>query len=469
MAITLKLADFCANLTAGNIDAKVARRSRMLLLDLLGNILRARGEASLGPSLLAALKAMGLGPIGAWDAAEGCSVIGDDRSWTPAAAALLNGAYAHALDFDDTHAAGSLHPGAPVIAAALAAAEMQRAGAGDLLAGIVAGYEVTCRLALALPAGAHYDRGFHPSATCGAFGAAAAAGRIFGLDGERIASAFGIALSQASGSLQFQANGAWTKPFQVGWAAQCGLFAATLAREGFRGAADALDGRHGFLAGYAPAPRPERLTESLGQAYELMATGVKPYPSCRYGHAGIDAVLALRSRHRLSPDQIDRIIYGISRAGLLLVGEPLADKQRPVNVVDAQFSAPFVLSVALAKGEMTWESYELLGDPAIRDLLARVECVHDPEIEREFPANMSGRITITTRTGSSFTQKVIVPVGEPQNFLTEQALRNKFMSLAGTTLSAPAARALADAVLLADVFPDAATIGWLCRKELEAI
>ena len=152
-------------------------------------------------------------------AAGNSGVFGDAARYTPAGAALLNGALAHSLDFDDTHAAGSLHPGAPVIPAALAAGEMAGASGADVLAGIVAGYEVTCRVALALPAGEHYDRGFHPTATCGAFGAAAAAARVFGLSAEQVEGALGTVLSQCAGSLQFLANGAWTKRFQVGWAA----------------------------------------------------------------------------------------------------------------------------------------------------------------------------------------------------------------------------------------------------------
>src|SRR5436305_13536391 len=153
---------------------------------------------------------------------------------------------------------------------------MTGTGGADVLAAIVAGYEITCRIALALPAGAHYDRGFHPTATCGAFGAAAAAGRVFGLGADDIASALGIALSQSAGSMQFLANGAWTKRFQVGWAARNGLAAATLAREGFKGAAEALEGRHGFLHAYAPAPIPERAVQGLGTEFELMETAVKP-------------------------------------------------------------------------------------------------------------------------------------------------------------------------------------------------
>ncbi len=356
---------------------------------------------------------------------------------------------AHSLDFDDTHAAGTLHPGAPVIPAAIVAGEMAGASGADVLAAIVAGYEVTCRVAVALPAGDHYQRGYHPTSTCGVFGAAAAAARVFGLDAAGVESALGIALSQSAGSLQFLVNGAWTKRFQVGWAAMAGLTAATLAREGFKGATDALDGRHGFLSTYAPNPNPPRAVRGLGSEFELMATAVKPYPSCRYGHAGIDAVLDLRAAHRFDPAAVERITYGTSAAGMLLVGAPADKKADPQNVVDGQFSGPFVLASALATGRMDWDSYAGLQDPVIRSLLPRVVCEPDPEIEAEFPANMSGKVTIQAG-GQSFARTVVVPKGEPANFLSEDELRAKFAGLTDAVLGGPRAAALADAVLAVD-------------------
>ena len=169
---------FTADIRLDRLPPEVVKRARFLVLDLVGNIVRARHDAESTPSFLAAVRAMGM-------AAGNSGVFGDAARYTPAGAAFLNGALAHSLDFDDTHAAGSLHPGAPVIPAALAAGEMVGASGADVLAAIVAGYEMTCRVALALPAGEHYDRGFHPTATCGAFGAAAAAARVFGLDAEQ--------------------------------------------------------------------------------------------------------------------------------------------------------------------------------------------------------------------------------------------------------------------------------------------
>jgi 2-methylcitrate dehydratase PrpD len=446
MGVTSELAEFCANIKLGTLPPEVVTRARFLVLDLVGNIARARHDAESTASFVATVRSLGM-------ATGNAGVFGDAARYSPVGAAFLNGALAHSLDFDDTHAAGSLHPGAPVIPAALAAGEMVGASGADVLAAIIAGYEVTCRVALALPAGEHYDRGFHPTATCGAFGAAAAAARVFGLDADGVAGAMGTVLSQTAGSLQFLANGAWTKRSQVGWAAVNGLTAATLVREGFKGASEALEGKHGFMHAYAPNPKPERAVQDLGVVFELMNTAVKPYPSCRYGHAGIDAALALRAANDLQPADITSIRLGLPRAGMLLIGAPAEKKANPVNVVDGQFSGPFVVSAAVVTGAMGWDSYKLLNDPTIRALLPKVTCEFDTDMEAEFPTNMSGKLTIQAGN-RTFEQAVVVPKGEPSNFLTEAELKAKFFGLTTSVLGIDRASALAAAVLAIDTTAD---------------
>jgi len=438
-AITITLAAFVAELNHDRLPEAVRVRTRFLLLDLAGNMLRGRHAAESTPPLLAAARALGLG-------AGASAVFGDSARWTPAGAALLNGALAHSLDFDDTHAASSLHPGAPVIPAALAAAEMNGAPGADVLAAIVAGYEVTNRLGLALPAGAHYARGFHPTATCGAFGAAAAAARVFGLDAKGVEEALGIALSQSAGSLQFLSNGAWTKRFQVGWAAMAGLAAACLAREGFKGAAEPIEGKAGFLRAYAPDPKPERVLQDLGTEWELMATAVKPYPSCRYGHAAVDAALALRAELGLRAEEIEGVTIGLPRSGMILIGDDIERRRQPQNIVDGQFSGPFVVACALARGALGWDSYTELAAPDLVRLMSLTSCEFDPEIEAEFPTNMSGKLTLRAR-GETFIRKVVVPKGEPANFLSEAELMAKYHGLADAVLGAERATRLAEAVL----------------------
>ena len=431
--VTQELSAFVAGLTLARLPAEVVGRAHALLLDLAGNIIRARHDAESTPSLLAAGRALGM-------AAGNSGVFGDSARYTPVGAAFLNAALGHSLDFDDTHAAGSLHPGAPVIPAAIAAGEMTGASGDDVLAGIVAGYETVCRIALALPASAHYARGFHPTATCGAFGAAAAAARVFGLDAAGVESALGIAGSQASGSLSFLGNGAWTKRSQVGWAAAGGLTAATMAREGFKGPVAALEGPQGFLHGYAPTPTPERVVEQLGTAFELMQTAVKPYPSCRYGHAAIDAAIELRAG--LDLDTIDSIVLGLPEPGMRMIGVPHAQKIAPGNVVDGQFSGPFVVACALVTGAMGWDSYAMLHDPRVVALMQRTRCEADPAIT----ANMAGRLTITA-AGATHSRMVTVPKGEPGNFLTADELRAKFDGLVRPVLGEARSARLADALL----------------------
>jgi 2-methylcitrate dehydratase PrpD len=458
MGITLELARFGAAVALPGLPVEVVGRARLLVLDLIGSIVRGRHDAESTAPLLGAARALGLG-------AGHAGVFGDPCRWIPAGAAFLNSAFGHSLGFDDTHGAASLHPGAVVIPAAIAAGEMAGASGAEVLAGIVAGYEVTCRVALALPVHAHSERGFHPTATCGTFGAATAAGRVLGLDAAGIESALGIALSQTSGSLQFLVNGAWTKRFQVGWAAMSGLVAATLAAEGFRGAAAALEGPFGFLRTHAPEPQPERAVQGLGTTFELMRTAIKPYPSCRYGHAGIDAALALRAAHDLRPEQISSVTYGLSQAGVQRIGEPAAKKADPQSVADAQVSAPFGIACALATGAMEWDSYRLLHDPSIRGLMPKVRCVHDAGTASLGP--MAGRLTVVAR-GETFTRLVTTPIGEPENFPSVEDVRRKFEALAMPVLGAERTNRLADAVLALDTLGDIARLARLGAPVLSA-
>src|SRR5579863_592114 len=235
---TATLAAYVANLRFEDIPQEVRERAKALTLDFLGSAIRARRDAESTPSLFKTLEALAL------DAHGESTVFGDNRAWTPAMAALLNGALGHSLDFDDTHADASLHPSAPVVPAAFAVGELVGASGREVLTAIVAGYEVFCRLGIALDPTSHYARGFHPTATAGTFGAAAAGAKLFGLPKDQIIAAFGVAGSQAAGSLQFLVNGGWNKRYQVGASAMNGVIAATLARNDFVGATESVEGKH---------------------------------------------------------------------------------------------------------------------------------------------------------------------------------------------------------------------------------
>lgn len=421
--VTGRLADFVAGLDLATIPVEVRERARLLILDTIGIAVRARFDADSTPAMMAALEALGLGSGTA-------SILGDTGRYPAAGAALANGALAHSLDFDDTHAASSLHPSAPVLPAALAAAEAAGASGQDLLAGVIAGYEVITRVSMALGPAEHYARGFHPTATCGVFGAAAAAARVMRLDREQVASAFGIALSQAGGSLQFLENGAWTKRYQVGAAAMAGFSAATFAAHGYVGAADAFEGTHGFFRGYAPSPEPQRAVRDLGATWETIRIALKPYPTCRYTHAPMDAIIRLRDENRIGPGDVRRVVVGLSESGIRLTGRPIAAKRRPKSIVDGQFSMPFTAAVALARGGMTWDDYgPCLADDEILGVAAQVEVEPDPEVEEAYPQALAGRAAIELADGRTVSAFVMQPKGEPETFPTADEVREKFASL----------------------------------------
>src|ERR1700740_23615 len=386
---TATLAAYVAGLKFEDIPADVRERAKALTLDFLGSAIRARSEAESTPSLLKMLEALKL------DAKGESTVFGDNKTWTPAVAALLNGALGHSLDFDDTHADSSLHPSAPVVPAAFAVGEMVGASGRDVLTAIVAGYEVCCRLGNALDPTSHYARGFHPTATAGTYGAAAAASKLFGLSADQIVAACGVSGSQAAGSLQFLVNGAWNKRYQVGAAAMNGVIAATLARHDFVGAVESVEGQRGLLAGYTDNAHPDRATAGLGQIYETMKIGVKPYPSCRYTHAALDALIAMRREHNLTPDQVRKVEVGLHRNGITLTGDA-ATKRHPTSIVGGQFSMFFTGAVALDQGRFGWDDYQRLGDAAVDALADKFDVVQDDRLEIGRSHPFGARVSITT-------------------------------------------------------------------------
>lgn len=438
--ISRRLAEFAVNLGYEDLPADVIERTKLLILDTAGIMVRARNDAESTPAMVRALECLGL-------ASGDCAVPGDAKTYAPSAAALLNGTLAHSLDFDDTHAEASLHSSAPIVPAALAAAEMTGASGKDLIAACIAGYEIQIRLSLALGPSDHYDRGYHPTATCGIFGAVAAAGKLLGMDSDQIESAFGIALSQSAGSMQFLADGAWTKRSHVGQAAQNGLMCAVLAKEGFKGPKEAFEGKWGFLHAYAPNADPSKADAKLGEHWETMRLAVKPYPSCRYTHAAMDAIRQIMRDEGVTADEVESVEIGLPLTGMKIVSFPEEAKHNPESVVDGQFSMPFCAAVVLREGTMLWDHYAThLKDPETLALTKKIACVNDPEVEALFPANMAGKATVKTPRGT-FSALVDMPKGEPANFMTIEEFRGKFSGLAAPYLGDEGVDRFADMIL----------------------
>ena len=426
--MTEKFADFCEQLRYEDLPHDVIKRTKLLILDTVGIIIRARHDAESTSSLVSAIEKLEMSN-------GSCQVFSDNKSYSPSAAALLNGTLAHSLDFDDTHAEASLHSSAPILAAALAAAEMNKSSGQQLIAACVVGYEIQIRLGLAGGSSSHYKKGFHPTATCGIFGAAAAAGYLMGLTKEQYISAFGIALSQSAGSMQFLTDGAWTKRSHVGQAAQNGLSCAIMAAEGFKGPSKAFEGQWGYFHSYASGGDMEKAIDGLGKKFETLNLGVKPYPSCRYSHAAIDGIIELKNELGFSTAELDDIDIGLSETALNIIGYPLSDKQNPKSVVDGQFSMPFCAAVTVKSGGLKWDDYKNhLNDRDTLSLCNKIKVSPDKDAEECCPEYMSAKVKVVVK-GKKYEKFVKIPKGEPENFMEDSEFISKFRSLTEPYLS----------------------------------
>ncbi len=454
---TATLAEYATSLTYEQLPSEVIEKTKQLVLDLFGIALRAAVDADSTPPVRRAVLAL---------AAPGeASVWGERITLGPAYAALLNGTYAHSLDFDDTHREGSVHPGASVIPSVIALAEEHKLDGRRLITAIVVGYDITCRLAMALDPKSHYNRGFHPTATAGVFGATAAGAKLLGFSALHLEHAFGVNGSQVAGSMQYVDNGAWNKRLHPGLAAHNAIVALELARHGFVGASRAIEGEHGFLLGYSDQPHPELALSGLGERFEILRTAIKPYPACRYAHGALDAVIDLVKEHDLHPEEVESVTIGLCDAGLDLIGRPVERKREPQNVVDGQFSMPFLGAAAITRRRMTWTDYDLLQDPSARVLMHRIKVVADEEANRVFPQKWLTSVEICAR-GRVFADQRWWARGEPESPLTWPEVVAKFESLASDALSPEQCRQVKDAVQALDRVSDMRTIGELLRGQI---
>ena len=413
-------AAFAAALRGTDLPPDVAAAARVNLFDTLACAIAGANAAG-----VAEVRALAIAWGGAAQAPVWCSPVR-----LPAHhAAWINGMMAHARDFDDTHDAAVLHAGVSVVPAALAAAALRPGASGDdLLAGIVAGLELMCRLGVATTIGI-IDSGFIYSSLFGYFGATVAAARVLGLDARQTANAIGIAYSQAAGTHQVTRDGAVTKRMQPGFAAKAALLSVQLAQRGISGARNTFEGIDGLFRTYLRnCYAPERLREGLGRQFGLLALSYKPYPCCRFNHTAIDAALAVRRQPGFDPADIRAVRVGVNRQAYEAVCTPPDIRRRPATIVQAQFSIPFTIACALIDGRVTLGHFTeaALRRPDIMALAARVACAVDAGIERDWARSISptGLVVETGRT--SFRARVDYPRGHPKAAMTEADFAAKF-------------------------------------------
>ena len=448
MGITRDIAGFGHELSYETLPPEIVDRVKYLALDYLG--LALRGAAADSSQAVHGFIA-GIAP-----ASGKGTVIGAPIRAPYQYAALANGAAGHALELDDVSNESSSHPAVVVFPAALAAAEMSGGDGRRFVEAVVLGYEIMIRVGMALDPAAHYARGFHPTGTCGNFGAVMVAAKIFGLDLEQTVNALGIAGSQAAGLMEFLNDGSWSKRLHPGWAAHNGIIAARLAASGFTGPATVLEGEFGFLRAYSDKAAPEKLVAGLGETYKVMRASIKPYACCRYKQGPIDSIIKIMREHNLQAADVAGIRVGVLTPGFSIIVEPREIKYHPRTVYEAQFSMPFGAACAVLYGNASLNEYTeaRINSPEVQEMMSKVTCVTDPELDRAYPAQWPATAVITTHDGREFSTRVDYPKGDPENPLSWEELIAKFDDMAAPVASVERRREIVARVRALEALPD---------------
>jgi 2-methylcitrate dehydratase PrpD len=411
------LAGFASGLQYEDIPKPVVDRTTDFFVDWAGSALSGRGQRAI--SALESFAAT-MGPT------DGRSEILTTRTMTsPLFAALVNAAASHISEQDDVHNGSVFHPAAVVFPAALASAQHIGASGRDFIAASVAGYEVGIRVGEFL--GRSHYRVFHTTGTAGTVASAVAVGRLLGLDPAGMLHALGSAGTQAAGLWEFLRDAADSKQLHTAKAASDGLTAAFLAKGGFTGARQILEGRQGMAAGMSSDADPAKLTDRLGERWAVLETSFKYHASCRHTHPAADALLQVLEANELAGENISRIIAHVHQGAIDVLG-PVTD---PITVHQAKFSMPATLgliSTHRRAGMAEFDAY--LSDQAATSFLDRVEMKLDAEVDAAYPNRWIGKVSVTTNSGKTLEGRVDEPKGDPGNTLSRPEIDGKARRLA---------------------------------------
>lgn len=425
MELTRKIGEFIRRTTLAEIPGEVLSRAKKNVLDSIGVGLIGSREPA-GQIGLRLARWIGGSP--------GSGIFGSPFKTSPGLAAWVNGTMIHALDYDDRNWSMTGHPSASILPVALALGEKERLRGSDVLLSYIIGLEVACKLGRGvLPE--HSEKGWHQTATLGGFGATACAGKLFSLGEGELEAAFGLALSQISGTKQN--FGTMTKPLHTGQAAANGIQAASLAKRGFTSSGKAFEGPGGFFDVFCSAAQvdPGQILIHLGDPYEFIHPGVhiKAYPSCGGTHSTIEAILGLTKEFDLLPEQVEKIRCGVHyRRPMTLIRD---DPQTPL---EGKFSLPYCAAVSLIDRRVGLAQFteERMKDPRVRELMGRVEMYVHPEMtEKHSPFQYASEVTIHARDGRILRERVNLARGNPGQEISESERIDKFMECASSILT----------------------------------
>jgi 2-methylcitrate dehydratase PrpD len=456
---TERLATFCAALDFAKIPTDVVAKTKLCILDSVGTILAGATTA---------LGARAYHAAAQFETTGAATVLGMGKRVSPPVAALVNGTLAEIFELQDGWRFGNNHP-CVVVPAALATAQWKGASGKDFIAAVVAGYEVTNRLAWSVHPH-HLARGYLPTGTVGTCGSAAAAARLIGLSADATADALGVAGFILPVST---AENLWcgysAKPLHSGYAAKLGIEAALLAEQGFSGCP--IEGTpnrgKGFLEITTGQVRFDRIVDRLGEHYTVRDVYFKAFPACRHVHGTAEATLNIVTSESVDPREVERVdVFTYTLSASLLNRYTDGDS----SMIAAQFSIPYVAAAAIVDRALGTEQFRdrRIHDPAILDLARKVHVAADAAIDARYPEITPTRVEITLKNGTVLRNQVDMPKGDPRAPISERDLFEKFDHLAGMAFAAPLVAQIKDAIMHLERYDDLAPLFALFATGMKA-
>ncbi len=407
--------NWAINLKTKDIPSDVQEVLSFLVKDISGVIVAARNEDYI-QSLVKTYSNTG-----------NTIALGHKNIFDVFSSSIICGTAAHGEDFDDTFEGNPMHVGATMVSVFLSAGQFFKLNGEQILRGIAIGAELICRMALVSPTAMH-KQGFHPTAICSVFGAAAGLGAVLGLNSKQLSSALGVAGSMASGIIEYLAEGTWTKRMHPGWAASSGIHAALLGRSDFLGPRTVFEGTHGFFKAFTIKEIEKdfsHLTKDLGARWECKNLAFKPYACGTMAQPFVDCAMQLREKiNDLS--KIKSIKAKVGEGTVHRLWEPRKEKNNPSTPYSAKFSVPYCVAVTLSKGGAGLEEFNEtnIADQNILKIANLIEYEIDPN--DEYPKNYTGRLTLETIDGTIIEAKQPCFRGGKKQPLTKKDFDTKF-------------------------------------------
>lgn len=417
---TKVLSSFISNLKFNDLPEKTVENTRLFMIDFIA---AAMAGYKVNKTFNRAVEEY----VFAQDCGKNeCEVLFSDKKLPCGKAAFLNACYAHGADMDDGNRKAMGHVGAHVFPTVLALAQSLGKSEKDVVVAVNVGYEVYCRVAAAAQPGLVH-RGFHSTGTAGVIACAAAAAKIMNLSEDEIYNAMAISVTMASGLMIIAESGQSIKPLNPARAAESGILAATLAKEGVKGGITPLESKKGWFHAMSDSVDEDMITDGLGKIFTIDECYIKPYPSCRHTHCGMQAALELKKGNNLDADDIEKINMYIYENAIKIAGQIKV----PVTADDTKFSIHYATACIIAKGSFTLNDLKCAGiDKKVLETIDKIELITDEAMENRDKGIRGCRVEIILKNGTKLERTVLIPKGDPQNAFTVSDMENKLSQCA---------------------------------------